>query len=90
MAMEPGDTTTYTDHFGKRHVAIVLERLEDGRYSIFCPKPSHLAVEGAPAQGIKGFVFDPTMPVETNRGDVVDAPAEPEVTDQAAEPDQGE
>lgn len=86
--MEPGDITTYTDHFGKRHACVIVERLEDGRYSLSVFKPSHLAVEGAPAEGIKGFVFDPTMP--RNRGDVVDAPAEPEVTGQTAEPVQGE
>lgn len=87
--MEPGDITSYTDHFGRRHVAVILEKLEDGRYSLFCPKPSHLAVEASPSQGDKGFVFDPTLPV-SNRGDVQDAPAAPEVQDESAKPDQGE
>lgn len=60
--MEPGDITTYTDHFGKRHACVIVEKLEDGRYSLSVFKPSHLAVEASAAQGDKGFVFDPTMP----------------------------
>lgn len=60
--MVAGDITTFTDHAGREKVAIIVEVLEDGRYSIFCPRPSHLAVSASAMRGEPNTLFDPTLP----------------------------
>lgn len=59
--MVPGDITIYTDHFGARHVAVILKQNENGTYQLSVLKPTHHEVEAKAAPGIKGYVFDPTL-----------------------------
>lgn len=86
--MVPGDISIFTTSIGQKLVAIVLHQNEDGTYAVFCPKPTFNSVEAVGGQA-PGTLFDPTLPEPTqaasdapsNRGDVVDAPAAPDVVD---------
>lgn len=81
--MHPGDVTFYVDAAGVRHPAVVSSICSDGSVNLAVLKVNQSRIPVS-ADPIPGHAWDPTLPA-SNRGDVIDQPAESGVIDQPAQ-----